>query len=146
MILLLAFTLGGGVLLIGCGGGGDEEPDPKQEFLAQGDRICALGTLDIGNEAQDRYGTPQVPAKKQTEFTRKVIVPVLSTEVLTRLRALTPPEGDEQEVEEIYAALEMAIDTLDADPSLYSEPNVGGAFDQVNTLAQGYGFRQCGSS
>lgn len=127
------------MLIAGCGG-----TDPKQEYIANGDEICALGTFQIGSEAQNRYGTPQAPPKKAEQFSRQVIVPTLRSQVLEKLRALPAPEGDEQTVAAIFDALERGIDTLKADPGLLADPDVGGAFDEANSLAQAYGFKQCG--
>jgi hypothetical protein len=143
-IFAFAIALAGGAMIAGCGGG-DDDADPKQEYLQTGDEICALGTFQIGNEAQQRYKTPQPPPKEQNEFTEEVVVPVLRTQVLEKLRALTPPEGDAQRVSAIWAALERGIDALQANPELLGEPNTGGAFEEASRLAQAYGFQQCGS-
>jgi hypothetical protein len=131
-----------GALMAGCGDGSD----PKQDYITQGDKICALGTFQIGSEAQNRYGQAAPPPDQAPQFTTEVVVPTLQTQVLDKLRALDPPEGDEQKTAAIWDALQRGIDTLKADPSLLNEPNTGGAFDQANSLAQAYGFKQCGSS
>ena len=136
-----AIALASALIVAGCG---SDETDPVDEYIAEGDRICALGTFQIGSEAQTRYGSPQPPPRRVEEFSSGVVVPTLRTEVLEKLRALTPPEGDERQVGAIYGALENGIDALKADPGLLAEANTGGAFDEANRLAQAYGFAQCG--
>ena len=138
----LAVALAAGALLAGCGG--DDEPDPKQEFITTADEICALGTFEIGNQARNRYGQPAPPPRESEEFSKEVVVPTLQSQVLERLRRLTPPAGDEQELAALYDALERGIDTLRQNPELLDEPGTGGAFDEANRLAQAYGFKQCG--
>jgi hypothetical protein len=142
MAILIAVALAAGTVATGCGGNGS---DPKTEYVSKADRICALGTFRIGTEARKRFGSAQPAAKEQKEFARSVVVPELRT-VLSKLRALAPPEGDRQRVDAIWAALDDAIDTLATTPGLIAEPGTGGAFDRANQLAHDYGFRQCGSS
>jgi hypothetical protein len=148
-VWMLAFALAIGVLGAGCGGDdGDDgdDTDPKQEYIAKGDEVCAFGTFQIGSEARNRYGSPQPPPEKIQEYGRKIVVPILHKQVIPDLRELAPPEGDEQRVAAIYDALQAGVDTLRDDPTLIAEPNVGGAFDEANSLAQAYGFKQCGSN
>jgi hypothetical protein len=140
-IWMLAALTVVGALVAGCGG----SDDPKGDYITQADKICALGTFHIGSEARDRYGQPAPPPKQVAKFTGEVVVPTLQTDVLDKLRALTPPEGDEKKTAAVWDALQRGIDTLKADPTLLTEDNTGGAFDQANSLAQAYGFKQCGS-
>jgi hypothetical protein len=146
---MLAFALAIGVLAAGCGGDdGDDgdDTDPKQEYIAKGDEVCAIGTFQIGSEARNRYGNPQPPPDKIQEYGRKIVVPILHKQVIPDLRELPPPKGDEQTVAAIYDALQAGVDTLREHPTLIADPDVGGAFDQANRLAQAYGFQQCGSN
>jgi len=140
---LLALALASGALAAGCG---EDEADPKAEYLEKGDEVCRLGSLQIVSEGQRRYGGSQPPPEKIEEYGRKIVVPVLQKSTLRGLRELTPPEGDEETVAAIYDALEEAIASLRADPALMTQPSVGGAFDEVNALASDYGFEQCGSN
>ena len=139
---ILAIALAAGALAAGCG---DEETDPKEEYIAQGDEICALGTFEVGNKARARYGKPFPPPEQASQFARQVIAPTLQREVVVKLRQLTPPEGDEQMVDAIYDELERALARLRSNPDLITQPNTGGAFDEANMLARDYGFKQCGS-
>jgi hypothetical protein len=142
----LALALAALALAAGCGGDDGDDTDPKEEYIGQGDEICARGTFTIGSQARERYGSPQPPPKKIQEYSSQIVVPTLQTEVVEKLRALPAPEGDEQTTAAIYDALQRAIDRLRADPGLLAAQNVGGAFDEANRRAQAYGFRQCGSN
>jgi hypothetical protein len=138
-LLALAVALGG--FAAGCG---DDASDAKQEYIEKGDEVCRLGSLQIVSEGQRRYGGSQPPPEKLEEYGRKIVVPVLQKSTLRGLRALPPPDGDEDTVAAIYDALEEAIASLRANPALIAETNAGGAFDEVNRLALDYGFDQCG--
>jgi len=127
-------------LLAACGSSGQQNED----FIAQGDEICALGTFQIGAEAQNRYGQPQAPPRKSREFAREVVAPILRAQVLDKLRALNAPPDDVEELNALFAALERGIERLRANPGLLTEPNAGGVFDEANRRAQAYGFNQCG--
>jgi hypothetical protein len=145
-VWVLAFALAIGVLAAGCGGDGGDDTDPKEDYIAKADELCAVGTFQIGSEAQNRYGSPQPPPEKIEEYSSKIVVPILQKQVIKGLRELPPPEGDEQTVAAIYDALQAGVDALRTDPTLIADPNVGGAFDEANSLAQAYGFEQCGSN
>jgi hypothetical protein len=144
----MACAMAAGLLAAGCGGGdggGDQtaaEPLSKAEYIAQGDQICAEGTLKITEEAQKALsGTPS--SEDAQQFVQDVLVPTFR-ELADDLRALPPPPGDEQTTAAIYDALEEGLDALAADPAVFLEPHTGGVFDQANRLAQAYGFKQCG--
>ena len=161
---LLAGVLATGLIAAGCGGddNGDDGGNggnggsaangeeaaaapSKQEYIAEGDRICAEGTARIAREALDRYGDAQPSLEQVDEFSGDVVAPVLQEQV-DQLRALPPPKGDDETVAAIWDAVQDGIDALREDPSLLAEPATGGAFDEANGLAQEYGFRQCGSA
>jgi hypothetical protein len=142
-VVFLALALLGA--LVGCGGGDGDDADPKAEYVQKADEICALGSFRIGTDARKRFGTTQPGPAEQKEFAVEVVVPHLR-EVVRQLRGLTPPEGDQQRVNAVWAALDEAIDTVELTPGLLAEPDAGGAFDQANQLAREYGFNQCGSS
>ncbi len=57
-------------------------------------------------------------------------------ELVEDLRALTPPEGDEETLDEIYDAVEEGNDALAADPST-------DAYIEADELATNYGFIVC---
>jgi len=138
--LTVVVALAAGAFAGGCGG-----EDPKEEYIAEGDEICARGTFKIGRTAQARFGSPAPPPEQAPQFARQIIVPTLQQRVVDKLRELDPPEGDDETVAAIYDELERAIDRLEENPDLINAPNTGGAFNEANRLAVDYGFKQCGS-
>ena len=156
-MVALASALALGLIAAGCGGDDDDDGSAqngettvqgqlsKPKYIAEGDRICAEGTARMASEALDRYGDTQPSLDQVDDFAREVVAPVLQEQV-DQLRALPPPQGDDETVAAIWDAVQDGIDQLREDPSLLAEPASGGAFDDANELAQGYGFRQCGSA
>ena len=149
--LLIAALLSATFLLAACGGddgddegGGGDTALGKDEYIAEGDGICARGTERMAQEALERFEGEQPSAQEAEDFGQEVVVPTL-TDQLGQLRELPAPEGDEEAVNRIYDAVEEGIDSLESDPGIFVEPNTGGAFDKANRLAQDYGFKQCGS-
>ena len=62
------------------------------------------------------------------------------------LRALTPPQGDQATVAEIYDAAERGIDALRADPSLFTDSDaVRAELAEARRLGRAYGFFDCGT-
>ena len=137
------------LIAAGCGGGGGGSsststgPLDKADYIKQGDTICKLGTLAIGQAGRERFGTSQPNRQQAIQFGQEVVVPSLE-DTLRKLRALKPPAGDESQTAAIYAALEKAINQLKQNPDLFVQGNQGGIFDEANRLARDYGFQQCG--
>lgn len=142
----------GAIALVGagCGGGGggggtttSTGPLSKSDYITRGDTICKLGTLAIGQAGRERFGTSNPNRQQAIQFGQDVVVPSLE-DTLRKLRALKPPAGDESQTAAIYDSLEKSINQLKQNPELFVESNLGGAFDEANSLAQRYGFKQCG--
>jgi hypothetical protein len=150
LALLLGTALAAALLLAACGDdddGGDDDGAvalSKEEYLAEGDRICARGTELMAQEALERFEGEQPSRQEAEDFGQEVVVPTL-TDQLGQLRDLPAPEGDQETVDQIYDGVDEGIDALESDPGVFVEPNTGGAFDDANRLAQAYGFTQCGS-
>jgi thiamine monophosphate kinase len=53
------------------------------------------------------------------------------------LAQLTPPEGDEEKVDEVVKALEKTADRIEAEP-------LNGDLKEVSALATAYGIPACG--
>jgi hypothetical protein len=160
LIAILACGLALGLPLAACGGGDDNgdsdssntssttpvnggEPLSKKDYIAQGDEICAQGTLEIAKKAQDRFGGQPSSTDEVETFAKEDVAPTLQNQA-DQLRALPAPKGDEQTVEAIYDELDSAIAQLEDHPEILLQSDVGGAFDKADKLAQDYGFQQCG--
>jgi hypothetical protein len=135
----------------------------KRDYVIQADTICANVQQGIETEAEltfkisakDFTVTPageivfkpgRRPGDAQIErFGTGVVIPAFR-EQLADLRALTPPSGDEAEVERIYAAAESGVDALEADPSLFADSDaVRGELSEARRLGRAYGFFDCGT-
>jgi hypothetical protein len=159
LIVILACGLAIGLPLAACGGGDDNgdsastpsattpvnggEPLSKQDYLSQGDQICAQGTLNIAQKAEDRFGGQPSSTDEVETFAKEDVAPTLQDDA-DKLRALPPPKGDEETVNAIYDALDEGAAKLKAHPELLLQSDAGGAFDKADKLATDYGFQQCG--
>jgi hypothetical protein len=148
-LLLPALLLAAG--LTGCGG--DDDPKKAEEsssaapalsqadFLEQGNAICAAGNEEISTAA-DALG--EAPGQEDIEgFTVDVLIPNVQGQH-DAIDALGAPEGDEDTVDAILAALQDGIDALSDDPSLITQQD-GDPFVEANQLASDYGLTECGS-
>ncbi len=156
---LAVLAVGATLLIAGCGGEDEEgdtssttsaatgatglggEPLTHEEFVAQGDEICATGDEEIEAAASGQFGDAG-PQNEQaiTEFAETVVIPSIQAQH-DGISALTPPEGEEEEVEELLSELQTALDELSEDPSLLASST---AFEDVNKLASDFGFTNCG--
>ena len=88
------------------------------------------------------------PSPKQTQEGLQALVPE-ERKLLSELRALEKPEGEQDEIDRIYAARERAVDAMEAaarspaSASAYVEAEGGGGFDEAARLASVYGMVDC---
>jgi len=157
---------------IGCGddGGGsglttdvDALVPSKRDFIVQADTICSNSDQGIQTEAETRFEigandftvTPsgqivfkpgRRPSDREIErFGTEVVVPAFKDQ-LAQLRALTPPAGDEAELESIFAAAGRAIARLEADPAIFNDSAaVRAQLAEAKRLGRRYGFFDCGT-
>jgi hypothetical protein len=116
----------------------------KAEFTQEGDAICQRVPTEYGKkakalEAEAKKSNKPKPSKSET--TLKAAVPPLYV-AAEAFEELTPPEGDEEEIEAIIAALESAAEGLEAEP----EAEFSGTkspFAEFQKLTKAYGFRSC---
>jgi len=164
----LALALAAGLIAAGCGDDDDEttttttssatttagatgatgatgEPLSKEEFIAEADAICKAGDREIDSQAQEFFPEGGSPGTAEEEaFVTEVLVPGVQEE-LDGIGALTPPEGDEDEVAAILDAAQEAIDQLEEDPSALTGAGSGpDPFAEANQLATDYGLKVCG--
>ena len=136
---------------IGCGEEEDEggfspvvaEPLSKVEFVRQADEICVATESRIEAAADDLVTQKKDPAPAEVErIAVDIVIPALRSEVAA-IEALGPPEGDEEEVEEILAATEEGIAAIEADPQgLLDGPPA--ALQRAGKLSRAYGAQECG--
>jgi hypothetical protein len=145
--MLLAVALAAGVVAAGCGGDdddGDGEALTKVEFISQADAICAEGDREIDQAGREAFGDQRPSEQEIEQFATDTVAPNIQNQI-DGIRALTPPEGDEQQVAEILDAAQNGIDEIEQDPSLLNQgPDAGGAFTEANNLATEYGLTDCG--
>jgi hypothetical protein len=159
---LLALALAAGLIAAGCGDDDDEtttaattttetgatgatgaatgEPLSQDEFITQADQICADGDKEIDQQAQETFGQGEPSDQEVEQFASETVVPNIQRQI-DGIGALTPPEGDEDEVSAILDAAQEALDEIEQDPSSLQS---GNPFKQANQLAQDYGLTECG--
>jgi hypothetical protein len=161
---LLALAFAAGLIAAGCGDDDDEtttspatttagatgatgatgEPLSKEEFIVQADAVCKAGDKKIDAAAKETFSGGQPSQAEQEQFVTEDVVPNIQ-EQIDGLRALTPPEGDEDEVSAILDSAQDAIDQIESDPSALTEgANGDDPFAEANQLAKEYGLKVCG--
>jgi hypothetical protein len=147
------------LVAVGCGGGDDSTttdtgtsgatgasgaPLTKEAFIAQADAICKESGDAIDKQA-NQFFSGQEPSDAEIEqFANEVVIPGLHEQV-DAIRALTPPEGDEDQIDAMLNAVNEATDRAEADPSLLRASDSESPFAEANQLAQDYGLKECGS-
>lgn len=128
---------------VGAPGCGDDGPHlTKAQFLKQGNAICAQAEAD-----QVRLANGHEKAlAEHVEVTPvlAVFVPPMEKE-LRRLKALDPPQGDEEEIRAILAAIGWGINETKSDfLDLYVKAK--DPFRRAAKLASEYGLEVCAGS
>jgi hypothetical protein len=155
LIAVLVGVLAIGGLIAGCGGGGDDTTGggsdggtalTKKELIKQGDAICAKGEKAIEEEAEEFADDNGIDMSKpskaeQEEVIQQVVAPGVRRQV-EEISELTPPSGDEGQVEAIVEAVESGSDELEEDPALLIEGK--NPLGKGSKLARQYGFAECG--
>lgn len=144
----VALTVGA----VGCGGDGDDEGPSKADYIEKADRVCA--DADPKLDEIWRTGGPK-PDAKQAQAVLEALAPE-ERKLLTELRAVEKPAGDQDEIDRMWAARERAVDEMEAaarTPAsalayIESEDDGGeapgtGRFDEASRLAAEYGMADC---
>lgn len=145
---------GAGLLLVallvaGCGGGDDSsgESISKEEFIAKADAICKQGNerMEAGFSKllKDVKNLNKLKKDEYEQLVDEVMVPSLEKEI-EELRALGVPEGDEERVEAMIAALEEGQETAERNPEAVNASS-DAVFGIASRLAGEYGLEVCGS-
>jgi len=140
------------LIAAGCGSSDDSTDTveetvtlSKTEFIKQGDQICERAEKESETEAEEfaeenDFELEKASEEQLEEAIGEVLVPALDRQV-EEIKALGAPEGDEEQVEAITAALEDASADVADDPSQAFE---GEPLEKASKLAKEYGFEVCG--
>jgi hypothetical protein len=151
----------------GCGGGSDSTSSgdttsgggesteasgsapTKAAFIKEADKICGDADEELNEEIVEYAKENDIDLEKsepsedeQFEIVETVVLPNLAKQS-EEISALTPPEGEEEKVEEITDALSEGVEEGESDPkSLSNEDN---SLADAGKKAQAYGLTTCGS-
>ncbi|HEX4307531.1 MAG TPA: hypothetical protein VHZ54_15960 [Solirubrobacterales bacterium] len=153
-------------VIAGCGGGGSSDTTgggttaetggssessgaapTKAAFIKEGDKICTDDENELNKEVEvfakennldlekDELSTDQ-----ETELFQEVVLPNIAKQA-EDLAELTPPEGDEETIEELTDTLSSEVEEAEDAGGKPSEDTLAGA----TKMAKAYGFKSCGS-
>lgn len=151
LIAALFGVLAIALVAAGCGSSSDDSTGAstaltKPELIKQGDAICEKGNKAIEAEAEEFAEENNVDTENPTKAQQEeVIVDVVAPGVRKQVEEigdLTPPSGDEAEIEAMVAAVEKGSDELESDPAKLIEGT--NPLAQGSKLANAYGFKECG--
>jgi hypothetical protein len=114
----------------------------EDEFLTQGNAICAAGNKEIEQAANDTFTSGQ-PTDAQLEQFAAIFIPSVRGQI-EAIQALTPPEELADQVDTFLADAQDAADQAEADPTLIVSSNDSGPFGAVNDAADEIGLTECG--
>jgi len=144
LLSLAALLAATALIAAGCGSSDDssdsDEPAPtKAAYVTEADAICAADSEKITN----------LSANLPTDLNDPVVTDAITNEILpiyreqlTKLRELTPPEGEEETTAAIYDALETGLDQVEEDPQALGERKT---FADANEKASAFGLVDCSS-
>jgi hypothetical protein len=121
--------------------GGSDAPS-KDEYISQADEICQKAQDDVAAAITEEFGDRMPNQQETVSFSEDVVIPKLE-EQLAALRDLTPPEGDEEALQEMYGTLEVAINQYKENIDPENPPE---AFLEFDRLIEEYGLEACGGN
>lgn len=116
----------------------------KEDFLTQGNEICAAGNEEINAAAESTFGSRQPKDADIETFVNETVIPAAETQA-EGIRGLGAPAGEEDQVNEILDAVDQAIEDAKADPLSVTSQKTD-PFTDANKLAADYGLTECGAS
>ena len=154
-IALIAAVVAAALLVGGCGGGGDDSSGSssisKEEFITKADAICKESNKRMEKELflflrKNRTGgSLRKPSVAENEkFIVSVLIPNLEREI-KELKELGVPEGDEEKIDAMIAALEEGLETAEDDTKTVAAGTSDIVFGIASRLAGEYGLETCGS-
>ena len=154
-------------VIAGCGGGGSSSDTTgggttaetggstessgaaptKAAFIKEGDKICTDDENELNEEVEAFAKENGIDLKKdklstdqETELFQELVLPNIARQA-EDLAALTPPEGDEETIEELTDTLSSEVEEAEDAGGKPGSETLAGATKQ----AKAYGFKSCGS-
>jgi hypothetical protein len=139
------------VVASGCGSSGDggttSSSLSKAEFIKKGDKLCTRVENERGKaisafyDQEEASSVQELGVKGQEKMILNVALPPVK-KLGGELEALGVPEGDEEEVEAIFDALDESVAQVEQSPvSVVSASE--SPFQEPKELAGKYGFKVC---
>lgn len=128
-------------IVAGCGSGGSSNLS-KAEFTSQAKAIC--NEWQSQREESVNKAMAQLSHGKVTRADQeKAVFAVLSPyeETIQKLEGLSPPKGEEKQVEAFTAAMNEAVERTKTDPGSALTSTV--PFKKANELLTKYGLADC---
>ena len=152
----IVLALAAGLVIAGCGDDDEEEPQTvtsgatgasggsEEDFVAAADAICTEASAALAAEASEQYPEGPPTGAAADTFVEDVVIPNFQ-EQHDAITELTPPEGEEEAVEDLLLKLQAAIDEIEADPGAFIEGGgASAAIDEATQAAQDLGITACG--
>jgi hypothetical protein len=144
--LVAVVSLASVVAVAGCGDDSSSAEAPsKAVFIKQGDKLCKKAN-DRQLALLQRYAKDHEAEGGTRGYEEKIVVVVglpPMEEEAEQLSELTPPEGDEEKVDEIVSGIEEGVEKTKADPAGGLKPAGENTFAEAEKLARAYGFKVC---
>lgn len=126
--------------LVGCGSDDGEAAISRDDYVEQGDAICASGQAEINREAEER-NIEAADLDTVEAFLTDVSLPLIRSQI-DQLRDLGYPDGDRDELDSIYNDAEEILDEAESDPGMVLEAD-GEPFSEVSQRLANYGLSEC---
>jgi hypothetical protein len=135
-----------GLIVAGCGGGGDSETTASQlskaEFIKEGEKICKAVQVDRRSElkevTKDLNPGEVLPVSRQEELLADIVLPKLQS-AADQLDELASRTNDPKAAAYV-AELEAGIEASEKNPTKALKAN---PFIAVGETAKAYGFEEC---
>ena len=149
--LALGLVVAFGLLAAGCGGddddsdtGGSSEPLTKTEFIDQADTICSETNAQTQEEVSEFLDGGSPTAENLPDVAEFVASGI--QDQVSGIRGLTPPEGDEEEIDAILTKADEGAEAIRENPDSLSGSGVANpSLDEANELAVAFGLQVCGN-
>ena len=148
----------GAIAVAGCGGDDETTADvttgasgasgvtgaalTEDEFLEQGNAICAAGSKELDAQAQEVFGGQQPSPAELEQFVGDILVPSIQGQI-DGVRALVPPDDIADDVTAFLDEAESALGEIEDEPSLAAASNAESPFAEANRMAEDLGLTEC---